>query len=364
MNNKIALYCRQGFEKECASEITDKASQKEIFGFARVKENSGYVLFECYEAGNADRLAKEIPFSELIFARQMIVVGDLLKDLPADDRITPVVAALKTQIERAGEVRVEVPDTNESKELLNFCRKFTVPLRNALRQEKILLAKENLKRPVIHVFFIAPGCCYTGYSYSTNNSTFYMGIPRLKFPSDAPSRSTLKLEEAFHVFIPHDEWEERLASGMKAVDLGACPGGWTYQLVKRSMMVHAVDNGPMAQSLMDTGQVRHHRLDGFKFQPLVNNITWLVCDMVEKPAKVAALMTEWLVQGWCREAIFNLKLPMKKRYEEVSHILNKMEIQLKENGINSRIQAKQLYHDREEVTVHVQRIWAAAPKRD
>lgn len=55
---------------------------------------------------------------------------------------------------------------------------------------------------------------------------------------------------------------------------------------------------------------------------------------------------------------------MKKRYEEVSHILNKMEIQLKENGINSRIQAKQLYHDREEVTVHVQRIWAAAPKRD
>jgi 23S rRNA C2498 (ribose-2'-O)-methylase RlmM len=40
-----------------------------------------------------------------------------------------------------------------------------------------------------------------------------MGIPRLKFPSDAPSRSTLKLEEAFHVFIPADEWDERLATG-------------------------------------------------------------------------------------------------------------------------------------------------------
>lgn len=36
-----------------------------------------------------------------------------------------------------------------------------------------------------------------------------MGIPRLKFPADAPSRSTLKLEEAFHVFIPADEWDER-----------------------------------------------------------------------------------------------------------------------------------------------------------
>ncbi len=82
-----------------------------------------------------------------------------------------------------------------------------------------------------------------------------MGIPRLKFPSDAPSRSTLKLEEAFHVFIPADEWDERLANGMYAVDLGACPGGWTYQLVKRNMWVSSVDNGPMAQSLMDTGQV-------------------------------------------------------------------------------------------------------------
>lgn len=40
--------------------------------------------------------------------------------------------------------------------------------------------------------------------------------------------------------------------------------------------------------------------------------------MVEKPAKVAALMAQWLVNGWCRETIFNLKLPMKKRYEEVS----------------------------------------------
>ena len=81
-----------------------------------------------------------------------------------------------------------------------------------------------------------------------------MGIPRLRFPADAPSRSTLKLEEAFHVFIPADEWDERPASGMHAVDLGACPGGWTYQLVKRSMMVHSVDNGPMAPSLMETGR--------------------------------------------------------------------------------------------------------------
>ncbi|QCR35172.1 23S rRNA (cytidine(2498)-2'-O)-methyltransferase RlmM [Nissabacter sp. SGAir0207] len=361
--NKLALYCRPGFEKECAAEITEKAATLEVFGFARVKENSGYVLFECYQVDDADKLARNLPFRELIFARQMLVVGELLKDLPVDDRVSPIVGMLVGVIEGAGDLRVEVPDTNEGKELTKFCRKLTVPLRAGMRAQKVMAQRENPHRPVAHVFFIAAGCCYVGYSYSNNNSPFYMGIPRLKFPADAPSRSTLKLEEAFHVFIPADEWDERLASGMHAVDLGACPGGWTYQLVKRSMMVHAVDNGPMAPSLMDTGQVTHHKADGFRFEPTRSNIYWLVCDMVEKPARVAQLMSDWLVNGWCREAIFNLKLPMKKRYEEVSQNLQLIKARLDEQGINSEIHAKQLYHDREEVTVHVRRMWSAVPGR-
>ena len=36
---------------------------------------------------------------------------------------------------------------------------------------------------------------------------------------------------------------------------------------------------------------------------------------------------------------------------------------LKEKGVNAQIQARQLYHDREEVTVHVRRIWAAVGGR-
>ena len=55
--NKVVLYCRPGFEKECAAEITDKAAKREIFGFARVKENAGYVVFECYQPEDADKLA-------------------------------------------------------------------------------------------------------------------------------------------------------------------------------------------------------------------------------------------------------------------------------------------------------------------
>ncbi|WP_120513964.1 23S rRNA (cytidine(2498)-2'-O)-methyltransferase RlmM [Photobacterium salinisoli] len=358
--NQVLLYCRQGFENECAGEVQDKANKLELFGFPRAKKNTGYVLFEFYQAGDADKFVQLQPFSELIFARQMLVVTARLEDLPTDDRISPILAEAEA-LPRCGDLRVETPDTNEAKELLKFCRKFTVPLRQAFRKQGALYAKDNPKKPVLHLCFTEPGCCFIGYSYTNNNSPFFMGIPRLKFPADAPSRSTLKLEEAFHVFIPREEWDERLASGMWGVDLGACPGGWTYQLVKRSMFVHAIDNGQMAQSLMDTGQVKHHMVDGFKFEPPRKNVTWLVCDMVEKPARVAHLMGQWLIKGWAKETIFNLKLPMKGRYEEVLQDIENLKIFLIQNGLKFRLQAKHLYHDREEITVHIQSLDNRSP---
>lgn len=74
--NKVVLLCRPGFEKECAAEITDKAYQRKFFGFARVKENAGYVIYECYQPDDGDKLIRELPFSSLIFARQWFVVGN------------------------------------------------------------------------------------------------------------------------------------------------------------------------------------------------------------------------------------------------------------------------------------------------
>lgn len=361
---QLMLYCRSGFEKECAGEIQDRATQLEIFGFPRLKKNTGYVLFECYQNEDAEKLVKDLDFKSLIFARQIFAVAIEIKDLPKEDRITPILSQLSDieNMPRCGDIRIETPDTNEAKELLKFCRKFTVPMRQALRGKGILLKRDDDTKKVLHICFVAPGHCFVGYSLPENNSPFFMGIPRLKFPSDAPSRSTLKLEEAFHVFIPKDQWDQRLASGMWGVDLGACPGGWTYQLVKRSMFVHSVDNGMMADSLMETGQVKHHQEDGFKFEPARKNITWLVCDMIEKPSRVAQLMGEWIIRGWAKEAIFNLKLPMKGRYDEVLDDIENLKIFLKESGVKFRLQAKHLYHDREEITVHVQSLSNISPR--
>lgn len=65
-----------------------------------VKEDSGYVIFEGYQQDDGEKLVRDLPFSSLIFARQMFVVGELLRDLPPEDRITPIVGMLQGVVEK------------------------------------------------------------------------------------------------------------------------------------------------------------------------------------------------------------------------------------------------------------------------
>ena len=142
---------------------------------------------------------------------------------------------------------------------------------------------------------------------------------------------------------------------MRAVDLGAAPGGWTWQLVAREMLVTAVDNGPMNEALMDSGLVEHLQVDGYAYVPK-RPLDWMVCDIVEKPARTAALIERWIGEGHCREAVVNLKLPMKQRYREVAGILERLRDHFEGRGQRVVIGCKQLYHDREEVTCHLRRL--------
>ena len=134
---------------------------------------------------------------------------------------------------------------------------------------------------------------------------------------------------------------------MTAVDLGAAPGGWSWVLARQHLRVNAIDNGPLAATALATGLIEHVRADGFHWQP-PKPVDWLVCDMVESPRRVASRIAQWFAQGWCRRAIFNLKLPMKKRWDETRLCLDLLRQQ---SGVALTLRARQLFHDREEITV-------------
>jgi 23S rRNA (cytidine2498-2'-O)-methyltransferase len=348
----LFLYCRAGFEAECAAEIQERAGSLGIYGYCKAKPESGYVVFMPGAEGDADRLHRELSFDELIFTRQWFVILTMRNDLPQDDRITALFDGLAQMHGAAESLVIETPDTNEAKQLSGLCKSIYKPAEALLIKAGLLQRERSETGRRIHICFMSLQAAYAGYSLCCNSTSWPMGIPRLKSPSRAPSRSTLKLDEAFLTFLKDSERESLLHKGMTAVDLGACPGGWTWQLVRRGMHVIAIDNGAMADVVMETGLVTHIRTDGYRFQP-DQPVDWMVCDIVESPIHTAELAARWLAQGWCQRSIFNLKLPMKKRWQELKRCLDLIDSHLAEAGVKYKIRARQLYHDREEVTVYL-----------
>ena len=343
----LLVYCRAGFEKECAQELTAAASELGVEGFVKARPESGFAVFQAHQEAMGVELGAHVGYGRLVFARQLLRVGDLLTGLPETDRVTPIVAAAKALGSSFAALWVEMPDTNDGKALASLIKPLTPHLEKGLRKAGVAFDDEAAEER-LHVFFIGGVAAYVGVSKVADSSQWPLGIPRLRMPSASPSRSTLKLAEAFLEFLPGREFEP----STPAVDLGASPGGWTYQLVQRGFMVTAVDNGPMDAALLDSGQVRHRRDDGFHYRP-PEPVEWMVCDMVESPSRIARLVGKWLAEGWCRECIFNLKLPMKKRWEEVLRCRAILDEALGGGGYFLRM--KQLYHDREEVTAYIAR---------
>jgi 23S rRNA (cytidine2498-2'-O)-methyltransferase len=347
----LLLPCRPGFEPECAAEIADAATRIGGNGYPRTERGSGLVRFEALTADDASVLDRRLPWRDLIFARQKLLAFAELTALSSRDRLTPMLAILRERGECYGDLFVEHPDSDEARPLAGLARSFGNALRPALRKAGLLAAQLDSRRARLHVVFLAGDHALLARSDPHDSSPWPMGIPRLRMAREAPSRSALKLEEALLTLLDADERARWLKPGMKAADLGAAPGGWSWVLAREGLHVTAIDNGPLAESALATGLIRHVRADGFTWQP-AQALDWMVCDMVEQPRRVAARMAEWFVQGWCRRAIFNLKLPMKKRYVEVQANLADVAARCEQAGLPIEWRARQLYHDREEITVY------------
>ena len=341
-------YCRAGFEPDLAAEFKMRfAATPQALLAAPL---SGFVL-ATFLPKDAKRGTALSDWREWIFARQMLRANAEPIALITNDRVTPIVAAAKAwllqqKVANVGAVWIEYPDTNDGKALSKLSQALQLRISAEFIRDGLLHKDENLPR--LHVLLTPNREAFVALADPQKASSWPLGIARLKMPRDAPSRSTLKLAEALHVFVGGNE-ERILRPEMKAVDLGAAPGGWTWQLINRGLHVTAIDNGVLKGDLVDNALVRHLREDGFRYRPK-RPVDWMVCDMVEQPARIAQLVAMWFREGWTERAIFNLKLPMKKRLEEVQKCRAVIELAMQLSGRDFELRIKQLYHDREEVT--------------
>ena len=170
------------------------------------------------------------------------------------------------------------------------------------------------------------------------------GPRRMADDAQAPSRSYLKVEEAYGVLGCEPNVGETVC------DLGAAPGGWSYSAAKRGAHVVAVDNGPLKGGALDHPNIEHRREDAFKFGPLDDRpFDWLFCDMVEEPHHVLRdIVVPWFAQRWCRRFVVNLK------FGRVDPIGLLRELRARNAALAAQtngLKIRHLYHDREELTM-------------
>jgi 23S rRNA (cytidine2498-2'-O)-methyltransferase len=180
------------------------------------------------------------------------------------------------------------------------------------------------------------------------------GQRRMADDESAPSRSYLKVEEAYIVLGREPQ------AGETVVDLGAAPGGWSYSAAKRGATVIAVDNGPLKGGALNNPAIEHRLEDAFKFQPSIGDVSggaaagpkvydWLFCDLVEEPHHVMQnLVGPWLANGWCRRFVVNLKFG----HVDALSLLKELRAPESLFARHARnLHIRHLYHDREEFTV-------------
>ena len=352
MSVVFLLQTRPGFERDAQQEARTVALERRGLELEPVETGEGFVLLQ------SDAPLAPFGWRDLAFSRTLSrVIADI--SLGDRDRLTPILDAVGQRAATFASVWLEWPDTNDGKAMSGFARKFQPLLEEKLAAAGLLSPDASTR---LQLFFPSKSRVLVSVSEPQWGAPWPLGILRLRMPTDAPSRSTLKLAEAFEVFLGEQGQQDKLKPGMTAVDLGAAPGGWTWQLLRRGIKVYAVDNGPMKGSCDGHPLVKHLRQDGFRFRP-PHPVDWLVCDMVERPGRVAELMADWLAEGSARQAVFNLKLPMKKRAEALADALERIEARMLAAGLAYSLQVKQLYHDREEVTVYLVRPAAAGRRR-
>jgi 23S rRNA (cytidine2498-2'-O)-methyltransferase len=350
--------CRPGFEGDLAAELTVALAEEGVGGYARTQAGEGVVEWVAYGVSGRELLAlRGAPsLQNLVFCRQLSVTGPCLENLDPTDRASGLAGGAPWPV---ADVLVETPPGPAFAGLERLSKRLAGPVRGALERAGRLAGPRDQKLR-LHITLTSGTAAWVGYAPVSLSLEEPGGVRRLRRLAGAPSRSGVKLQEAFLAFLTPTERHLTFAGRPRAVDLGAAPGGWTFVLRSLGAEVFAVDHGALAPELADDPLVIHVRADAFTYEPPVP-VDWLCCDVVDKPARVVETLARWLRRRWAARAIFNLKLPMKQRHAAVVDARARFFRTLGPRAEEYTFSVKQLYHDREEVTCYAAPRGAAGP---
>ena len=184
---------------------------------------------------------------------------------------------------------------------------------------------------------------YIGLSLASHNiSDWAGGVRRFRREKEQISRAEFKMLEALEAF------RIDLPAGGVALDLGAAPGGWTRVLRQNDQFVTAVDPAALHPRLTEDRGVRHKRITAAEYlREGPDTFDLLVNDMRMSAQDSARLMISFADYLYPHaEAVMTLKLGQTARpIDRACAILGQR---------YTILHMRQLFHNRNEVTVHLQ----------
>ena len=125
-----------------------------------------------------------------------------------------------------------------------------------------------------------------------------------------PSRAYLKLWEAL---VRLRRWPQ---PGERCLDLGACPGGWTWVLARLGAGVVAVDKAPLDPKVAAMPGVEWRGESAFGLDPAsVGPVDWLFSDVICYPARLLRLVERWRATGLVRNFVCTIKFQGETDHE-------------------------------------------------
>ena len=107
-----------------------------------------------------------------------------------------------------------------------------------------------------------------------------------------PSRAYLKLWELFTLY------GYKPAPGMKTIDVGSCPGGWTWVLQTVGTNVVSVDKAPLDPKIAALPNIEFKQESAFGLRPQhVGKLDWFFSDIICYPDKLLELVNRWRESG-------------------------------------------------------------------
>jgi 23S rRNA (cytidine2498-2'-O)-methyltransferase len=184
---------------------------------------------------------------------------------------------------------------------------------------------------------------YIGISRPEDNlSDWSGGAIRFHKEEDQISRAKFKLLEA------EQRFGLDFGSYRNALDIGAAPGGWTSLLLEKGLKVTAIDPANMHPSLISNPNLTFHKKNAGDVKLRDEEFDLLVCDMSWSPRQMGRLVADLLYAlKLGGTAVITVKLMHKKPFQTVRELLQAFESQL------HLVQAKQLFHNREELTLYL-----------